>query len=382
MSLKRVLFISEGQLGDLLLMTPALRAMKRTFPQTEQSVLILDRRVVQPIGRAGLNQASLFRSGSDTVLATNPHVANVTVVDREAFRSLPLLRRLRAELRVIRFIRSRKYDTAICTFPEDRFVVWAFLSGARVRVGQKSQPLVRLLTHTPDVHKHDRGVLEYYADLVRSVGAQQDSAVTEYHIPSEAEKWADDHLRSLGLDRVASLVAVHAGATGDYKIWPPERYASVIDALDGVGGVRTVLFCGRADEAVVAEIVTRTTRPPTVMRTEGSLAHFAGLLRRCSLLISNDSGPRHLASALGIPTVSLFRQFHDREWKVYPDSPTCVTLKGKEPCPSCPGGACLDRTPEGERFGSYCLRMIGVEEVLRAARGIVGFRCTPRGDKI
>jgi len=380
MSPGRVLFISEGQLGDLLLMTPALRAVKRTFPQATQSVLILDRRVAQPSGRAALHQASLFRSGSDTVLATNPHVADVTVIDREAFRSLPLLQRLSAELRAIRFIRSRKYDTVICTFPEDRFAVWAFLSGARVRVGQKDQPLARLLTHSPDVRKDAKGVLEYYCDLVRTIDAHPDSSGTEYHLPQEAERWAADHMRSLGLDRAATLVAVHPGATGDYKIWPPERYAAVIDALDGVPDLRTALFCGGPDEAVVTEIGLRTARPPTILRTTGNLAHFAGLLRRCSLLISNDSGPRHLAAALGIPTVALFRRHHDREWKVYPDSPTCVTLKGNDPCPSCPEGACLDRVPEGERFGAYCLRMIEAEEVLGAVRGILGLSGTKPED--
>jgi ADP-heptose:LPS heptosyltransferase len=372
MSPRRVLFIAEGQLGDLLLLTPAIRAMKYTFPDATVSVLVLNRRGAQsPRESHEPPRGSLMTSGQDTILGTNPHVSDITVLDRRALRDLPLRRKILAELRVVLSLRSHRYDTVICTFPEDRFVLWAFLSGASVRVGQQHQAFSRLLTHRPVVQKQTRGVLEYYGDLVRAVGADMDSRATEYQIPREASEWAVAHLRSLGLERVSRLLAVHPGATGDYKIWPPECYAAVLDALDGSQGVRTLLFCGPGDVAVVEEITRRARRPPTVVKTEGNLAHFAGLLGRCSLLISNDSGPRHLAAALGVPTITPFRKFHDREWKVYADTPTCVALTPEGVCGFCPPDACLDRIPDGEQYGSYCLRMIRVEDVVASAMRIL-----------
>ncbi len=368
----RILFIAEGQLGDLLLLTPAIRAMKQTFPGASISVLILNRRGNQAsTDPSAQSQDSLLTTGRGTVLETNPHVAEVITVDRRALRQLPLLRKILAEFRVVRALRSRKFDTVICTFPEDRFVLWAFLSGASVRVGQRRQGFSWLLTHRPDVQKTTRGVLEYYGDLVREIGARLDSLATEFHVPEDANGWAAAHLRSLDLDRVNRLVGVHPGATGDYKIWPPDRYAAMLDELDGWKRTRVLLFCGTDDLAVVQEITRRSRRPPTVVHTGADLARFAALLSRCALLISNDSGPRHLAVALGVPTVTPFRKFHDREWKAYPDSPTCVALRAEGICGVCLPDACLDKVPPGERFGSYCLRMVSVDDVVTPARRIL-----------
>lgn len=372
MNPKRVLFIAEGQLGDLLLMTPALRALKQTFPDATQSVLVLDRHSpTTPLPGTQRLPAPLLKDGSGTALATNPYVSNITVIDRKALRTLPMLERVLAELRIAKHIRSQKFDTVVCTFPEDRFALWAFISGAGVRVGQNDQAFRWLLTHTPDILKGDNGVLSYYCDLVCALGARSQSLDTEYRIPEEAELWANEHLRSLGIPAGSACIAFHPGATGNYKIWPPERYAALIDRLHEELGVQTMVFCGIADEEITAEVTRRTRAHPAIVRTQGDLPRFAALLKHCSLLISNDSGPRHLAVAIGLPTLALFRQFHDREWKVYADSPTCVTIKGHQPCTLCPDGICQDRIPEGENYGAHCIGMIGVDEVLKEVKSMI-----------
>jgi ADP-heptose:LPS heptosyltransferase len=299
-----------------------------------------------------------------TALSGNANVDAMYVLDRNALRSRTGFQRIKAELDVIRFLRSKKFDTVICTFPEDRFVAWAFLSGAAVRIGQKAQPLSWLLSSTPDIRKNSRGVLEYYCDLVGSLGAKVESTSTECFVPVSSVRRMDEALAGLNIDRTKDLVAVHPGATGDYKIWPPERFAALIDHLQRRCGVQVVLCSGALDKPVLDAIEQRLHKRVAVVDTSFSIGDLAAVLQRSLLCVSNDSGPRHLAVAVGTPTLALFRQFHEREWKIYPESPTCVTLVGLGQCPVCPAGACLDRIPEGEQYGSYCLRMVSLERAV------------------
>jgi ADP-heptose:LPS heptosyltransferase len=253
----------------------------------------------------------------------------------------------------------------ICTFPEDRFAIWAFFSKAHRRVGQKRQPFSRLLTDTPDISKRDKGVLEYYCDLARALGATVNSSATEYHVPAESRQWADRFFAEQKLE--AKVIAIHPGATGDYKIWPPERYAGLIHRIRAFGAVHLLLVYGTGDRNVVNEIRRHLRAKIPEVCTE-EIGKLGALLQQSALLISNDSGPRHLAAALGTPTLTLFRHYHDREWKIYQDDRTHSTLQGNGICTACPAEICKDIIPEGERFGSICLRMVTVEDAYR--RGI------------
>jgi ADP-heptose:LPS heptosyltransferase len=366
----RVLFLAEGQLGDLLLLTPALRAVKRTYPSSHVSVLIVERHMNQGPDSFRFDDLSVTtEQRTSSVLGTNPHVDELLIVNRKALRSLPGVARARAEWGCVMFLRRRKYDTVICTFNEDRFALWAYLSGAYERVGQRKQGLHWLLTTAPDIDKAKGGVLEYYCDLVRSIGTCIDSLVTEYTIPESSIRWADRLLESLGIAGDSHVVAIHPGASGDYRVWPAERYAGLIERLNG-HGVRILLCTGGQDSSVISAI-TASLRSKVIEAEADKVSDLAAVLQRSTLCISNDSGPRHLAIAVGTPSLALCRKFHDREWGIYPPSESRVILKGNQQCPVCPLGVCLDKIPEGETLGSYCMRMIEVEEVVARVREMV-----------
>lgn len=364
-----VLFIAEGQLGDLLLLTPAIRAVKETFPQSHVSVLVLERRTIARSEDSSAQESFIQTGRGSGPLATNPHVDTVFTINRNLLRSFKGLGRIRTEFDVVRFLRSKRLDAVVCTFPEDRFVSWAFASGASVRVGQYNQPLRFLLTHTPRIEKSESGVLEYYCSLVKVIGAKVRSPATEYVVPDEARIWCDQFLRSNNM--TGNLVAVHPGATGDYKIWPPERYASVVDTLQEESGVKVVLCHSHYDKPVVKEILANLKSKVLTLDTGDDLSRFAAFLQRCSLCITNDSGPRHLAVAVGTPSLAVFRLHHDREWKVYPETTRSATLQSSAVCPVCPAGICLDKVPASERFSSQCVRMVSTHEVADKARSML-----------
>ncbi len=372
MSFRKILFLAEGQLGDLLLLTPALRAVKESFPSSSVSVLVVERRNPDKSKTkwfSDLTATAAERAISP--LSTNTNVDELLVINRQTLRSLKGLARVKAELDIVRFLRRQKFDTVICTFPEDRFAEWAFASGARMRVGQRKQNLHWLLTHTPAIEKAEKGVLEYYCDLVRAIGAQVQSMHTEYNIPPSSVGWADNFLKANNISTSQKLVAVHPGATGNYKIWPPERYAALMEFLLSVPETKVLLLVRDFDLPIISAIKRNLRSAVIEIETGDNVGNLAAILRRCVLCISNDSGPRHLAIAVGTRSLAFFRQHHDREWGVYEENDRVMTLKSSQPCPVCPPGICMDKIPPDEMFSSYCMRIVGVDESIACAEGII-----------
>ena len=369
----KILVIAEGQLGDLLVLTPALRAVKTSFPHAFLAVLIVQRR--RYAGGAATRESWVLRRGSHegtaAVLGENRYVDEVIEVDRGTLRTLHGLARIRAEAGIVRFLRAQKFDAVVGAFPEDRFVLWAWVSGAGTRVGQRQQKLFPLLTHSPDIRKEEKGVLRYYCDLVAELGASAESYATEYRIPGAAQRWAEEFLRQSRLEGASGLVAVHPGASGPYRVWPPERFAALIDGLQREGKA-SVLLCGTDyDRAAVNEVRRHLRTPVQEINFGESVARFAAVLARCRCCISNDSGPRHLAVAVGTPTLAFMPRFQDRSWKLYEDECRNVVLQGAQRCPACPEGICRDAIPQGESLGSFCLRMIPVQQAFAAAQHFI-----------
>lgn len=364
---KRILFITEGGLGDQVALTPAIRAAKESFPNAFVCVFATYR---QPIAAEKRNQfLDLYPSPHElekSVLATNPNIDELYVLNRYAFKTLSPVERLKAELRVVRFFRRKKFDTIISTFPhKDRFILWAMAFGARNRVSARNQGLYWLLTHAPDIEKARGGVVEYYCDLVRAIGGNVQSTRTEYRVPKEASEWADHELQQAGIQSSEKFVAVHPGASGSYKVWPPDRYAELISYIHKNHHLRIVLLKGEMDNAIVEAMKPQAPFPIIEIDCREKVSYLAAVLQRSALCISNDSGPRHLAVAVRTPSLAFFRHHHDKEWDVYHDVENCVTLKGEDACPVCPGNKCFDRVPEGEHYGALCVRQITTERAIR-----------------
>ncbi len=364
MTTRKILVLAEGQLGDLLLLTPAIRALRNGHPDARITVLIFHRHRTSSPGPAPLLFPS-DGSGTAAVMTSHPCVDEVLEVDRSALRGLGGLKRLSGEVFLVRQIRKRRFDSVVCTFPEDRFTMLAFLSGAQTRVGQKRQALSRFLNVTPAISKKTIGVLAYYNALAEHSGGHVRSSRTEFYISPGAERTSAARLREEGRLN-GPWVAVHPGASGDYKVWPPERYAALINGLHAKQ-IPVLLFGGGADDTILGAVLEHVSAPVTTIRTGNDVTLLAAYLRRAALCITNDSGPRHLAVAVGTPSLALFRQFHGKEWAVYPESAVCATLTGSSVCAACPASVCLDRVPPGKRYGSTCLREITADEVMARA---------------
>jgi ADP-heptose:LPS heptosyltransferase len=279
-------------------------------------------------------------------------------------------------LSVIRWLRQGRFDTVVCTFPQDRFYLWAFISGARVRVGEEGKSFSALLSHRIRKKKSDGGVLAYYCALAEAAGATVRSQRTSVVISPAHSDRAASRWRSLGLPEGKPVVAVHPGASGGYRIWPPGNYAALIDHLQR-RGIPVILTGSSFDSEVLGEVNRRCGNAPPLAITPDVL-DLAALLQKCALCVSNNSGPRHLAVASGVRSLALIPRFDDAEWKIYADETEAGTMQSREECPACPPMACRNALPAGESFGSLCMRALSVEEVAARVDILLGL---PRSDR-
>lgn len=349
--IERIVFLTRSHLGDLLLMTPAIHAVRERFPQARIFILV--------------------EEGCREVFTQNPDVDEILTFDVHALRRSKGIKKLGEELKIIRLLRRQEFDLAICFYPEDRTTVWAFMSGARYRVGPSHQPFRSLLNVKVSTSETAAGVREYFLDTVRAIGAVPSTLQMRFTVSADAEAWAESILRSHFLAEKKVLIGIHPGASGEYKIWPPENFASVLEGLRRDESVEVILFQGPGDDEIVHQISGRMNPPPLIVDTSMSLERLAALMKRCHLCIVADAGPRHVAASVGTQTLALFRRTHAAAWRIYSEEEGNFILESSKSCPHCPAEKCRDKTPAGEIFGAYCLREISVEDVLLRVQEIL-----------
>lgn len=273
-----------GPLGDAVMATPALRALRRALPAT---------RITWAAG-AGVHGALEGLPWRDDVLALGS----------------AMLQGARAPLRAARQLRRLRADAILLLPNSFSSALAARLAGIPVRVGTALQGRGSLLTHAVEVPRAARGRLAprpmraHYLDLVAPWGARDDGGPTELRVlPFDAERAA---ACLAGVPPGTTLVGVHPGAGfGPSKCWPPALLGEALARLREQAGVLPLLLGGPGEQALLQEVAAAAGGP--LRSTAGDppgLGTLKGLLARCRLLLTADTGPRHVAEALGVPTVT------------------------------------------------------------------------------
>jgi len=337
---RTVAVLAPNWVGDAVMALPALAALRTALPTAELTVLA--RPAVLPVFTASALPSRVVATPaprSRTALR-GPYVAGAPGAPPDC----------------------------LLVFPNSFFsALQAWRTRARWRVGYARDLRSALLTHAVPVPAETPGHESfYYLTLLHRVGliAGLPAAPTAHLVPnSDAVALWRTRLRAGDPGR--RVVAMHVGASfGTAKRWLPERFAAVAGALRGEGV--QVVFVGSASERAVAEQVRRQTLaghgPPTLnLAGETTLAAALAVLASCDLLIANDSGPMHLAGALGTPVVAIFGSTNERE--TYP-----LTQPGGLQLLKAPGVECSPCKLRECPIDHRCMTRITVEDVLAAAR--------------
>jgi heptosyltransferase-2 len=284
--LRRLLVRLPNPLGDAVMATPALRALRRGLPDAEIAVLGL------------------------------PHHEGLLRGNQNFDVYIPLRGRAwRDVMARARDLRGRGYDAALVLPDSARAALEPFAARIPIRIGYARDAVRRALLNHVLEPPRERGrrvaisMIERYLRVVRALGVRDAGDALELHVQDAAAERAEALLARAGAARGERLLLVTPGAAfGASKLWPPEHFARACDELHRRFGVMPVIApAPNAAEIAIARRVSgaMSERHAALLEPDPSLEVFVAIVARAALVLTNDTGPRHVAVALGRPVVTL-----------------------------------------------------------------------------
>jgi heptosyltransferase-2 len=334
-------------IGDVVMATPFLRAMHARFSRTSELIGIMKPYVGQVLrGTPWLTSSVL--SGNKTK-------------DPEALSSLELTRELR----------RLQLDKAVLLTNSFRTAAIAWLGGAKRRIGYRRDWRSWLLTDAlPTPRASGKWAIvpavDYYLELAYLLGCPPEPRNVALPLNAEDEAAADAAWRQLGWPPERRVISFHIaggwGGKATAKAWPLEHFVELARRITSTTDCHVLVLCGPNERKAAAEVVRQVAHPRVESLAEVKdlpLAITKGCLARSELLVTTDSGPRHLGTALNVPVVALFGATDPRWTETY--HPQAITLYNQLPCSPCAKQHC----PLGHH---RCMRDLSVDSVLAAVQ--------------
>lgn len=337
--------ILPNWIGDAAMATPTLRALAEHFGASTTIVGIMRPYVAEVLAGTPWLQEQIFYDPKS---------------DDPNQNSWSLIRRLR----------RMKLDTIVLLPNSLRTGAIGWLSGARARIGYARNGRGLLLTHGLRPPRTGRAytptsAVDYYLELARAMGCQPTSRTVELATTDENEQAADRVWKNLGLPTAGKVVALcPAGAFGAAKHWPVEHFAELGRRIAEAEDCHVLVMCGPAERDTARQITSlaANARVVSLDQQQLSIGLSKACVRRTQLVITTDSGPRHLAAGFQIPTVALFGST-DARWSIS-YNPREIRLREDLPCAPCAKRVC----PLGHH---RCMRDLAVTRVFGAARQLL-----------
>jgi len=297
---ERILIIRPYYLGDILLCLPVAQAIKRRWPHARI--------------------AWLLREEWTDLIHHHSMVDEAIPFSQKRMHSI----RAPAEFfRVARELRKRSFDLVLNLSWDRSSALWAWASGAAVRIGieEYGRPRLTSLLHTstvvaPERSTDRRHMADFYYEPLRPLGFERRTDLPQIFPTDDEQRKVDARLASaLGIQHVQELhpppsilhpsfILVHPGARLQYREWPVERFVELIGELSKKTSHVIVLVCGPGEEPWASQLAEKAFT--TLFWPAPSLGELMALTRRAVLFIGNESGPMHLAAAAGCRVVAIF----------------------------------------------------------------------------
>lgn len=335
-SIRSILLINTTALGDTLFSTPAIRAIRLAFPEA---------RLI-----------SLASRTAKEVLLHNPNLDRIIDypgrVNFFFFFRLPKL---------LKTIREEQCDMAVILHGNDPDAVsLAYLAGARYRLGWRGSRLAFLLTHPLRFDIPKRHYIEIWRDHLSALGIKPRGTRMELTLSAEEMKGAENYLMKNRLSR-DRLIGLHPFANRlREKRWPLDRVVE-LGTLLAAEGFSPILFGGIKEKEMADAMVVKSNGRMISAAGQLALRQTMALIKRCALFITLDSGPLHIAQALGVPVVALFGPSDPRVSG--PLEGPAIVLKKEYDCSPCGRSPCP--------YQIACMESIQIADILKAVRSLM-----------
>ena len=337
----KILLTRTDRIGDVVLSTPAIKAVRDKYPDAHIAFMV--------------------RPYAKDIVRGNPNLDEVIIYDKYG--------KERGFLSTVFFalaLRKKKFDLAIMLHPTNRVHLIAYLAGVPERVGYDRR-LAFLLTKKVS-HKKQEGKkheLEYTLDLLKVMEIEAKDRELFLPIHENDIKRIEKFLEEYHVGKEVTLIAVNPGASCPSKRWAPKNFAEVSDELAAKFKARILIVSDCANAEFAKSVAAGMKYEPVNLAGKTTVGELAALLSKCKLFVSNDSGPVHIASAVGTPVISIFGRkdpgLSPRRWG--PRGDKSVVFHKDVGCDPCLAHNC--------KIDFKCLQAITPPEVLKAAERVL-----------
>lgn len=280
---ERILITRTDRIGDLVLSTPVFAALRKKFPKAWIACLT-------------------FLENQDIVKG-NPHLDEVILYDKKGSQ-----RGLLGNLFFAAGLARKKFDTVIHLHATSRMHLVSWLAGIPVRIGWRRKYAWTLTHATPDEKKEGKKhEAEYNFDLLKELEISlPETLETSFPLEAKARQSLTELLKHEAIPQDRPWVVLAPGASCPSKIWPAQRFGALADKIADSHEVTFLGIGSRADRPLLQKLTRAASVPIYDLSGRLTLSMLGFLLKDATLLISNDSGPVHVASAVGAPVISIF----------------------------------------------------------------------------
>ncbi len=335
---QRILVIKLDHLGDVLLATPVFSNLRRAYPAA--------------------NIHALVGEWGEVGLRNHPDVDKILRYNARFFRRLGNPKSQCKALTVLSLLRQQKYDLVIDLRGDWFTALFALMKPTRCRLDYAWLQVANKLGLARFTGLHQ---LERNLDLLRMADIPTSCKLPAFHTTDDDRKWVDNFLRESEILPNRPLIIIHPGSPISLKRWRTERFAAIADWLIKQNNAQ-IFFVGTRDEAHIISTVQRQMHGKSInLAGATTVSQLAELLKRCHLFLGNDSGPMHVAAAVGTQTIGLYGPGDPARFG--PIGSNCLAVRRQLHCPPCMGTVC--------KFGGEgCMKDIRTEDIIQTIQAI------------
>jgi len=294
--IRRILILRMGPLGETLLTTPVIRALRRRFPEAYIAYMVAP--------------------GREDLVSENPNIDEVITYSV----SIPKL---------IYGMAKRSFQMAVVLQPTFRLVMHTFLARIPFRIGFETNSGKGRLLHVAVPNNINQHETTRYLDVVRGIGIEPDSEEPEMFVNPTAQAWADDFLADVGVPSDQLLIGLNPGSGSESRRWSKAGFAQVGDRLHQKYDAQIFITAGDAEGSLPHDVANLMSCSPIIL-TGITPMQLGAILQKCRLYISNDTGPMHMSTAVKTPTIALFGASNPRQWGPHWQSHTIIARESME----------------------------------------------------
>jgi ADP-heptose:LPS heptosyltransferase len=315
---KNILVIRIRAFGDTLLTTPTLRGLKKAYPHARLSILM--------------------EPGMASIVKGLPYIDGVVPFDRQGMKRLGKWGEFWANLKFYRELRAKKYDLVVDVIGTPRTALMTLFTGAATRVGFAFRFRSYAYNVVQKPARERKYIADFTADTLRALGHEPDNLEMDFEIPTWALQEVARFCKEKDFHVTEKLVMVAPAAGWELKRYPLRLLREAVNLIQKESGLKCVIVWGPGEEDQARQVAEGLT-PEPLIAPPTNFEQLAAMLTRAALLITNDGANKHLAVAVGTPTLTLFGPTSDIAWHP-PCCPRHRPLRLDLPCMPCEALSC------------------------------------------